>query len=150
MAWLSLVISLGSLIGVVYFYRRFKKQQEVSMESLSNRVSNLLTEFNKVSSDNIDMLEEQTDDLRRVIELANLKIEKLNKLIDQAEGHRRLPEDDAGEEVEESDRRQVREEVLRLSEEGLGEEEIAEETGLQPREVAVMIRLHKSGAGTSA
>ncbi|MFB6357233.1 MAG: hypothetical protein ABEJ65_12050 [bacterium] len=147
---LSLIAALLSLVSIVVcgiFYWRFSKVQERSSEQLSNRISGILAEFNSISSDNIELLDDRTDELRRVVDLADLKIKKLNRLIDKAEGARKVLEEQqkpqpGNEEGQLKSSR--REKVLTLAEEGHSPGEIADKTGLKPGEVSVIIRLNRS------
>jgi len=52
-------------------------------DKFRNEISRLITEFNRVSNANINILEDKTEDLKEVIKLADEKIIKLNsKLTD--------------------------------------------------------------------
>lgn len=145
MVWISLIMSFSSICIVGFFYWRFRKKHELSTERLSNRISSLLSEFNSVSSSNVKLLDDRTEELRRVVELADMKIEKLNTLIDQAESAQNILERlrDSGN-GKLSGNEEHHERVLTLYEQGYEPDEIAEETGLKPGEVSVIIGLNKS------
>ncbi len=147
LAFLSLVLSLVAVVLILIIYWRLRKERKMSVDNLSNRVSGLLSEFNAVSSNNIEMLEEKTDELRRVVELADLKIDKLNKLIDRVQGARKKLKhetDQAEKQSSNSARRSCREKVLEMSEMGYSVDEIAEELGLKQGEVDVIIKFNRS------
>jgi len=147
LAFFSIILSLLAIVIVLLFFRRVRKEREMSVDNLSNRVSGLLSEFNAVSSNNIEMLEEKTEELRRVIELADLKIDKLNKLIDRVQGTRKKLKhetEQAEKQSYNSARRSCREKVLEMSEMGYTVDEIAEELGLKQGEVDVIIRFNRS------
>jgi len=142
--YIALIISIFSLILSFYFYWRTRCHQEISIENLSSRISSLLSEFNTISSTNIELLDDRTDELRRVIELADLKASKLNRLIDR--GGKLQKKINLSQEKSGQDKRQEsnREKVLRLAEKGLEPEEIAARTGMKKGEVAVLVRLNRS------
>lgn len=148
MVYIALIISVVSLAVSFYFYWQVRRQQELSTENLSNRISSLLSEFNSVSSTNIELLDDRTEELRRVIELADLKANKLNRLIDRAEGAqkslRSCQENTSSQQKYNSDR----EEVLSLAEEGHDLEEIVQRTGLKKGEVEVLVRMNRSRMGS--
>ncbi|MGM0380839.1 MAG: hypothetical protein ACQEP7_02535 [bacterium] len=148
MVYFALIISIFSLAMSGYFYWRFRRQQEISTDNLSNRISSLLSEFNSVSSTNIELLDDRTDELRRVIELADLKANKLNRLIDRGEGLQKSLRSAQESSPEQARYRSDREEVLSLAEEGHDLEEIVRQTGLKKGEVEVLVRMNRSRMGS--
>jgi len=150
MAWVAILVSVFSLCLTVLFYRRFSKKEERSRERINTEIEGILTEFNTVSNENIELLDDRTEELRAVVELADLKISKLNRLIDRAEGlSKRLKQQRARKQsAENKDQGSVsqshREQVLSLAEEGYSPEQIARKTGIKPGEVSVIIRLNRS------
>ncbi len=145
LTFISLSFSLLSLVLVCLFYWRVRKKQEMTVDNLSNRVSNLLSEFNSVSANNIELLEERTEELRRTTELADMKIKKINRLLDQLQGaKKRLQQVKEKSEDGETTFSSRRERVLSLSEQGYSVEEIAEKTGLKRGEVDVIVKFNRS------
>lgn len=146
MVWFALLLSLLACGLSGFFYWRFRRQQELSVEEFSNRVSNLLSEFNSVTSSKVDLLDDRTEELRRVVDLANLKVKKLNRLIDEVESVEADLEGAAaaadGSENEDEDPRQTK--VLELAEEGKSPTEIADETELTPGEISVILKVNQS------
>lgn len=145
LAFISILLSLFTLVLLCLFYWRVRKKQEMTVDNLSNRVSNLLSEFNSVSANNIELLEERTEELRRVTDLADMKIKKINRLLDQLQGARKeLQRAQETEDSEDDGFSSRREKVLSLSEQGYSVEEIAEETGLKRGEVDVIVKFNRS------
>ena len=146
MVWLALLLSLMACGLSGFFYWRFRRQQELSVEEFSNRVSSLLSEFNSVTSSKVDLLDDRTEELRRVVDLANLKVKKLNRLIDQVEAIESDLEEaeksSPGSADEKEDPRQAK--VLELAEEGKTPTEIADETELTPGEISVILKVNES------
>lgn len=145
MALFALLVSIVCVLATVFFYWRFRRRQELSTKQLSNRVSGLLSEFNAVSASKVEQLDERTGELRRVVELADLKIKKLNRLIDRAEGARKQLERrgssaSSGDDFDQS----LRERVLERAQEGASPEEIARDLEMKPGEVSVIVRLNRS------
>lgn len=148
-AWLALFVSVGSLCVMGYFYRRFCKKDDRSREKIKNEIEALLTEFNSVSNEKIELLDNSTEELRGVVDLADLKISKLNRLIDRAEGLSKVLKEERGRqrrqaESSESMSQSHREQVISLAEQGYSSAQIAEKTGIKPGEVSVIIRLNRS------
>lgn len=147
MVWFAILLSVLSCGIASFFYWRFRHQHEASVEQFSNRVSGLLSEFNAVTDDKVDLLDDRTEELRRVVDLANLKIKKLNKLIDRVEG----VESDLQEELTSNDEVQSdspddpgQAKVLELAEEGKSPTEIAETTDLTPGEISVILKVNRN------
>jgi predicted type IV restriction endonuclease len=144
LVWIALVLSLLACATSAFFYWRSRRQHELSVEQFSNRVSKLLSEFNSVTSEKVDLLDDRTEELRRIVDLANLKIKKLNRLIDRVEA----VEDNAVDAKESSpvvdteDDEQNR--VLELAEEGKSPAEIADVTDLTPGEISVILKINRS------
>ncbi len=144
---LAIFFSISSLVAVIIIYKQVQKKQQMTVESLSARVGNLLSEFNSVSSCNIDLLEDRTEELRRVVELADLKINKLNRLMDRVQGARKKLQFELSKNQRsgtESTNRSRREKVLALSDQGHTVAEIAEQLGLKRGEVDVIIKFNRS------
>lgn len=150
---LSCLVSLAAIVITGLFYWKFSQKQEMSRERISNQISGILTEFNTVSNENLELLEDRTEELRRVVDLADLKTKKLNRLIDHAEGVKKFLKKELDKRgTEESEESQShREQILSLAEDGYDVSQIAEKTGIKPGEVSVIIRLNKSRlSGTKA
>jgi DNA-binding NarL/FixJ family response regulator len=81
-----------------------------------------------------------------VVELADLKAKKLNRLVDSAEGTTkslskfRAASSNSVEEASKS----RREKVIDLARQGCGAQEIARRTGIRKGEVSVILRLNRS------
>ncbi len=148
MVYIALIISMVSLLISCYFYWRFRRQREISTENLSSRISSLLSEFNSVSSTNIELLDDRTEELRRVVELADLKANKLNRLIDRGEGMQKSLRSCQEKSAVQPKYRSDREKVLSLAEEGHELEEIVRRTGLKKGEVEVLVRMNRSRMGS--
>lgn len=141
MAWLAFFLSICAVFIVGILYWRFRRKQEVSVEKFSDQVSGLLSEFNSVTSSKVELLDDRTDELRRVVDRAEMKIEKLEALIEDAESVREsLTVNDTSADEDSSDSEQ--EEVLELAQEGLGVREIAERTELTPGEISVILKVN--------
>lgn len=144
LVWMALVLSLLACGMSGFFYWRYRRKHEMSVEQFSNRVSKLLSEFNSVTSSKVDLLDDRTEELRRIVDLANLKIKKLNRLIDRVEAVENtldVPED-SDEVVEPVNDEQGR--VLELAEEGKSPAEIADATDLTPGEISVILKINRS------
>ncbi|MFP4686796.1 MAG: hypothetical protein ACLFN5_01655 [bacterium] len=145
MAYLSFFISVLALSIAVYFYRRFRRQQELSADQLSSRISSLLSEFNSVSATNVDLLDDRIDELRRVIELADLKAKKLERIVDNAEGvNKSLRQVQSASNKTGAADGTRREKVLELARQGYEPAAIAEKTGIRRGEISVILRLNRS------
>jgi DNA-directed RNA polymerase specialized sigma24 family protein len=146
---MSCLLSLGAVGVTIFFYWRFSRRQEISRERVSNQIQGILSEFNAASSDKIELLEERTEELRRVVDIADLKTKKLNRLIDQAEGLKKVLKQEKqqrknSDAEDESTSESHRERILSLAEDGYTPSQIAEKTGIKPGEVSVIIRLNRS------
>ncbi len=84
---IGVAVGCGILLALLYVILRgvrLKKHRTLTTkdeESFRNEVSNLMTDFNRVANININLLEDKVEDLKRVIQLADEKIIKLNTLI---------------------------------------------------------------------
>lgn len=142
MAWIALFLSLLSVAVVAVLYWRFRRKQEVSVKKFSDQVSGLLSEFNSVTSSKVELLDDRTEDLRRVVDRAEMKIEKLEDLLERAESVR---ESLAVQETSESDQDEAgtdQQQVVKLAREGYDETEIAERTNLTPGEISVILKVN--------
>lgn len=147
LALVSLIISLSALVVASLLYWKARRKNKITSEKLSNRVGNLLSEFNEVSSSKVELLEEKTDQLRRVVELADLKIDKLDQLVDHATGARKQLEgeiDSAADKTAGASGKSRREKVLALAEQGFSVEEIARKLDLKRGEVDVIVKFNRS------
>lgn len=150
MVWVAVLVSVVSLGVTLFFYRRFSIKEERSRERINTEIEGILTEFNTVSNENIELLDDRTEELRAVVELADLKISKLNRLIDRAEGLSKVLKEERAHRKssdpknENSVTQSHREQVLSLAEEGYSPQQIAQKTGIKPGEVSVIIRLNRS------
>lgn len=142
MVWLAIFLSLLSTFLVGFLYWHFRKQQEVSVQKYSDQVSGLLSEFNSVTSSKVELLDDRTDELRRVVDRAEMKIEKLETLIEEAEAIRESLTKDSDPSDSENDSGANQDEVVNLAEEGLGVTEIAERTDLTPGEISVILKVN--------
>jgi len=146
LVYLSFFMSFFALLAVAYFYWKFRRRQQLSTDQLSSRISSLLAEFNSVSATNVDLLDDRINELRRVVELADLKAKKLNRLVDSVEGTTkslskfRAASVNPAEEASKS----RREKVIELARQGCGAQEIARRTGIRKGEVSVILRLNRS------
>ena len=146
MGYVSFLTSILAIAIAIYFYWNVRRRQEISSDKLSDRISSLLSEFNSVTAANIDLLDDRTAELRRVIELADLKANKLERLIDRAEGvNRSLEKYQSGSGANSGSPAQSRrEKVLDLARQGYKPDEIARRTGMKKGEVSVIVRLNRS------
>ncbi len=144
MIWIALVFSLLACGMSGFFYWRYCRKHEMSVEEFSNRVSKLLSEFNSVTSSKVDLLDDRTEELRRVVDLANLKIKKLNRLIDRVEAIEGTLEDSKETDVAVEPQDDEQQRVLELAEEGKNPAEIAEATDMTPGEISVILKINRS------
>lgn len=77
---------ITSLLALFFGYSLYVKKgtfvfNEKEKRDIQGRMSTLLTDFNRVSNSNINVLEEKIKDLREVVELADEKIQRLNGLM---------------------------------------------------------------------
>jgi len=142
--WIALFFSLVACCLSGFFYWRFRRKQEMSVDQFSNKISGLMSEFNSVTASKVDLLDDRTEELRRIVDLANLKIKKLNELMDDVESLENTLDREAKDEgspVEETESsRQQR--VLELAESGKTPTEIARDTELTPGEVSVILKVN--------
>ncbi|MFB6345695.1 MAG: hypothetical protein ABEK50_07995 [bacterium] len=146
MAWLAFFLSLLSILIVGVLYWRIRKKQEASVENFSNQISGLLSEFNSVTSSKVELLDDRTDELRRVVDMAEMKIDQLQDLIERVDAIRETlavaeQSDEAGNED-----RLLREKVVELSRDGLSVTEIAEKTDLSPGEISVILKVNEKAS----
>lgn len=142
MVWLALLLSIVACGLSGFFYWRFRRKQELSVEEFSNRVGSLLSEFNSVTSSKVDLLDDRTEELRRVVDLANLKVKKLNRLLEKVESVEHELEEASASREENEDGRHTK--VLELAQEGKTPAEIADETELTPGEISVILKVNRS------
>lgn len=146
MAWLAFFLSLIAVFIVGILYWRFRRKQEVSVEKFSDQVSGLLSEFNSVTSSKVELLDDRTAELRRVIDRAEMKIEKLEQLVQDAESVKdslRFEDDStSGEDSAGDDQKKA----LELAREGHDVTEIAERTDLSPGEISVILKVNEKTA----
>lgn len=147
MVWVAFFLSFLACGLSVFFYWKLRRNQELSVEQFSNRVSGLLSEFNSVTNSKVELLDERTEDLRRLVDLANLKIKKMNKLLDNLDHHEAEldqlsdpePSTDTGDpELPEH------EQVLEMAKNGKSSSEIASCTDFTPGEISVILKVNKS------
>lgn len=147
MVWVAFFLSFLACGLSVFFYWKLRRNQELSVEQFSNRVSGLLSEFNSVTNSKVELLDERTEDLRRLVDLANLKIKKMNKLLDNLDHHEAEldqlsdpePSTDTGDpELPEH------EQVLEMAKNGKSSSEIASCTDFTPGEISVILKVNNS------
>jgi hypothetical protein len=146
LVWIALFLSLLACGLSCFFYWRFRRKQELSVEQFSNRVSGLLSEFNSVTSSKVDLLDDRTEELRRIVDLANLKIKKLEKLVEMAEETEKILEEEK-EPVNLPDgdsEKTQQEKVIELAKDGKTPTEIAERTELTPGEISVILKVNRT------
>lgn len=77
---------ITSLLALFFGYSLYVKKKDLVVDpreakDLEGSMSVLLTDFNRVSNTNINVLEDKIKDLREVIELADDKIRRLNGIM---------------------------------------------------------------------
>jgi predicted RNase H-like nuclease (RuvC/YqgF family) len=146
LVWLALFLSLVACGLSAFFYWKSQRNQELSVERFSDRVSGLLSEFNSVTQSKVDLLDDRTEELRRIVDLANLKIKKLNQLIDQVEAVENTLDEPANrsEPLDSSGDQSGQARVLELANEGKSLNEIAEITDLTPGEISVILKVNQT------
>lgn len=80
---LTIITSIVALyFGFVLYLRRGRGElSKNEAREIKTQINGLLTDFNRVSNANINILEEKIKCLEDLVNLADEKIEKLNKLI---------------------------------------------------------------------
>lgn len=163
----SLLFTAGAALTVyVLLSRRIgtgRNSAEADSGAIETRVARLITELNHVANTHVNAVEDRRDELKRVIELANDRVRRLNMLLADLEIlDRRLRAVGRGEEegAEERDREQAappageivraarpaagradrHDEIRRLAREGLGIEDIALRTKVPHNEVEMVLR----------
>ena len=163
----SLLFTAGAALTVyVLLFRRFggaRPSADADLGAIESRIASLITELNHVANTHVNAVEDRRDELKRVIELANDRVRRLNMLLSDLEIlDQRLRA--AGREEEEEEEtaamppagaivREARpaagrpglradrhDEVLRLAREGLDIEDIALRTKVPHNEVEMVLR----------
>lgn len=80
--FLAVITSLLALfLGFLYVKRRDPDPDKIGTADLKGSINALLTDFNRVSNTNINILEEKIKDLHEVCGLADEKIQRLNGIM---------------------------------------------------------------------
>lgn len=162
---LLLVINL--LVTVTLYWRlikryseRIKQGNEEKNDHPYQKMLQLITEFNRTSNANIDILESKTEELRKELESASIKIDQLRKLNEESKREVTFLEDKFlknKEEVKNKEKKENRGEVNleetsnnrydlanNLIKQGLTIEEVAKRVKLSRSEIELVFQLRKS------
>ena len=79
---LILILSIIINLSLVYlFYKRIMHRIEFPQEKEFSEINSLMIEFNKLTKNNIDLIEEKIEELKKVIKIADEKILQLSEKI---------------------------------------------------------------------
>lgn len=150
--------AVGVVIVTVFLYHIFKRsfrmrinreEEKFKIEFRDNTIK-LITDFNRVSNTNINILEDKINDLRRTIELADERIIKLNLLINDLQIMSNRCEMASGNEASLKPISQARgsgryDKVYELASNGSSIEEIAKSVDMSKSEVKLVLGLKGRG-----
>lgn len=73
---LSIIINL---IIIYFFYKRIIHKIEFPQKKELSEINSLMVEFNKLTKNNVDLIEEKIEELKKVVKIADEKILNLSK-----------------------------------------------------------------------
>ncbi len=82
---LSLIINI---ILIYYIYKKIITRYSEPEKRLTSEINSLIIEFNKISKNNIDLIEDRIEEVKNLLKLMDKKKEELEKLKNDLENNR--------------------------------------------------------------
>ncbi len=152
---LTIIISLIINIFIVYLvYKKITYKIEYPVEKDKSEINSLMIEFNRLTKNNIDLIEEKIDEIKKVIDLAdkqlsiykagilvaNNPINKKNRAVVDRVENSEIGISDIGNRKKKGDKyKQIKE----LMKEGKSSDEIAKIMGISVNEVNLYMEMNK-------
>ncbi len=126
--FLSLIINLFIIYLV---YKKLNRKIEDIPRIDTSEINSLMVEFNKLTKNNIDLLEEKINEVKSTLILAENKLKELKNT--QSEKSKKKKQKNRGK----------YETIIELHKKGIKEENIAKELGISVEEVKLFLSLNK-------
>lgn len=145
--WYLIISVIINLFIIYYFYKKIKLQINEPKLKQRSEINSLIIEFNKITKNNIDLLEEKVHEIKNLLKLIDDKKQQLNNLKldlpDIPVEQKKIKEKNISENVFPMTKQNKNSIIKDLVKEGKNSKEIAKIMGISKAEVELYLNLLK-------